>query len=91
MPVRSRRSRRRSDAVAALFELFATGVDWDQEARAIGVATSRYDFPDDMEEVRALWSQYGRAFLEMYDDPVLEPWALREFGEPDAQVNRRAG
>lgn len=82
MPVRRKTNRRRADIVAALSELFATGIDWDQEARAIGVVTGPYDFPDDLDHVRVLWRQHGEAFLAGYRDPYLEPWALTEFGEP---------
>ncbi len=82
MPVRKRDNRRRTDVVTALHELFATGVDWDREARAFGVSTSMYDFPTDLAQVHALWRQYGRQFLEGYHDQQLDPWALREFGEP---------
>lgn len=85
MPVRAKRNRRRAEAVTALGQLFATGVDWDQEARAIGVETSAYDFPVDIEYVKRLWHQHGAAFLATYEDPHLTPWALEEFGAPLCQ------
>lgn len=82
MPVRKKTNRRRADIVMALTDLFATGVDWDQEARAIGVATCAYDFPTDLDHVRVLWRQHGEAFLAGYSDPYQQPWALTEFGAP---------
>ncbi len=89
MPVRRKANRRRADVVEALSQLFATGIDWDQEAREIGVATSSYDFPTDLAHVGSLWSEHGVAFMAGYSDPYWQPWALTEFGPPSQK--RRAG
>lgn len=87
MPVRKRKSRRRTVAdVEAWFDVFETGFDFFGELPDAGVETDAYGRPDRV-VARAAWQRLGAEFLRTLPPrhPVLgPPWALKEFGDMSA-------
>jgi hypothetical protein len=78
MPVRRRKDRRAADGEAWV-EIFEYGFDMLHSAYAAGILVNERLEPD-VEEARAAWRKYGRAFLERHDGA--ECWALDTFGRP---------
>lgn len=62
--------------------LFSSGYDYLDHLAAVGVATDAYSRVTDAVACAA-WRRFGAAFLATYadNDP---PWALEQFGAPDA-------
>lgn len=84
MPVRAKRNKRRATARAPEWEMvFVSGHDYFGELSEAGIATDAYGRPDRAVAEEA-WRRFGSAFLCMHDGAV-KPWALEQFGEPDAR------
>lgn len=84
MPIRRRKSKRRIGASAPEWAgAFTSHYDFFDELPPVGVPTDQYGRPS-LEDAERAWHQFGEQFLATYDEPF-EPWALREFGPPNAR------
>jgi hypothetical protein len=86
MPVKRRNGKRRVDDVAMLAaweQVFQCGYDFFDEAGW----GHREHTPEFRPAAQEAWARYGRRYLDTWQptDVRDEPWALEEFGEPDAR------
>ena len=86
MPPKQRRTKRRLPLTAELeaWEIyFNSGYDYFDELPEIGVETDDLGRPE-RAVGEAAWHRLGARFLADSRPRQREPWALTEFGEPDA-------
>jgi hypothetical protein len=89
MPVKRRKAKVRPGDLAAWETAFISEFDFFGDLEWAGIETDAYGRPS-REELAAAWHRLGEAFLDQYNDPHVEPFALREFGMPNTNRRRRA-
>lgn len=87
MPVKRRKAKVRADDLAAWETAFISEFDFFGDLERAGIDTDAYGRPS-REDLEAAWHRFGEAFLDQYNDPHVKPWALREFGVPNARRRR---
>ncbi|MBB2720578.1 UNVERIFIED_ORG: hypothetical protein BTE55_12345 [Rhizobium sophorae] len=88
MPRKRRRAKDRPDDLAAWSMIFQSGYDFFGDGADAGIKVDKYGRPV-TDDVRSAWTELGQQFLDQLPDKENEPWAVREFGQPEAGRRRR--
>jgi len=86
MPVKRRVAKRRLDPAAELAvweSVFDCGRDFFRELGEMGVASNDYGQPDP-DAAQEAWDRLGARYLAERKPDHRQPWALKTFGEPNA-------